>query len=400
MGHSGLICCAFLGMFSWTTLCAQVKQAESDEKPTIVQLPDFRPESMLRVPATHLTHGKFPSIDIHTHFGFRLRGSSEQLEQYVQVMDQNHIAISVSLDAMLGKSLDEHRRFLCEKYPDRFAIFVYLDWQGDGISDDWASWDCHRPDFARRSAALLRRAKDEGACGVKFFKQFGLEYRNPDGSLIQIDDRRWDPIWEECGKLGLPVIIHTADPAAFFLPIDANNERYEELLRHPEWSFHGGDFPSRESLLEALNRVIERFPKANFVGAHVANNAEDLATVSQWLDRYPNLHLDTASRIAELGRQPHTAREFFVKYQDRILFGTDGPWPEQRLGYNWRFFETHDEYFPYSEKEFPPQGMWNIYGLKLPDDVLRKFYYENACRIVPKLAAKYERAAATLSEKK
>ena len=400
MGHCRLIGWAVVGMALATALYAQEKQLDAGPKPPVVALPDFRPQSMLHVPATKLTCGKFPSVDVHTHFGFRLRGSAEQLDDYVHVMDQNRIAVSVSLDAMLGKSLDEHRRFLCEKYPDRFAIFVYLDWQGDGKIGDWASWDCQRPDFARRTVELLRRAKDEGACGVKFFKQFGLEYRNPDGTLIQIDDPRWNPIWEACGELGLPVLIHTADPAAFFLPIDAKNERYEELLRHPEWSFYGHDFPKREALLDALNRVIERFPRTNFIGAHVANNAEDLGTVAQWLDRFPNLYLDTASRIAELGRQPHTAREFCLKYQDRILFGTDGPWPNERLGYYWRFFETHDEYFPYSEKEFPPQGLWYIYGLDLPDDVLKKIYFENACRLVPGLAAIYARAAATLPASK
>lgn len=395
-------------LFGWFCLvtgwCAALgaQETKSAQTPAVpeIRLPDFRPQSMLRVPATNLKQAKFPAIDVHTHFGFRLRGSAEQLQDYVQVMDENQIAISVSLDGALGKTLDEHRRFLTDKYPDRFAIFVYLDFQGDGKDGDWASWDCHRPDFARRTAELLKEAKNAGACGVKFFKQFGLEYRNPDGSLIQIDDPRWDPIWQACGELGLPVLIHTADPAAFFLPIDAKNERYEELLRHPEWSFFGKDFPTRESLLESLNRVIERFPGTTFIGAHVANNAEDLGTVAQWLDRYPNLFLDPASRIAELGRQPHTARAFCLAYQDRILFGTDGPWPAQRLSYYWRFFETYDEYFPYSEKEFPPQGLWNIYGLGLPDDVLKKVYFENACRLIPGIAAKYARAAATFAERK
>ena len=167
--------------------------------------------------------------------------------------------------------------------------------------------------------------------GLKVFKQFGLGYRNPDGSLIRIDDQRFDPIWEICGRLNIPVIIHTADPAAFFEPIDETNERWEELSRHPDWSFHGSGFPSRKELHQARNRVIERHPDTHFIGAHVANQAEDLSEVSQWLDRYPNLWIETASRIAELGRQPYTARDFLIKYSDRILFGTDGPWPELRL---------------------------------------------------------------------
>jgi predicted TIM-barrel fold metal-dependent hydrolase len=185
--------------------------------------------------------------------------------------------------------------------------------------------------------------------------------------------------------------MHTGDPAAFFRPIDEHNERWEELRRHPDWSFYGPLWPKRDELLAARNRVIARHPKTTFIGAHVANNSEDLATVGQWLDRYPNLVVEIAARIGELGRQPYTARRFFLKYSDRIMFGTDGPRVRERLLPHWRFLETYDEYFPYAENPFPPQGLWNIYGLGLPDDVLKKVYYENAVRIIPgakeKLAA-------------
>jgi predicted TIM-barrel fold metal-dependent hydrolase len=239
----------------------------------------------------------------------------------------------------------------------------------------------------------LTEAKEQGASGLKLFKQFGLGYRNPDGTLMRIDDPRWDPIWKACGTLGFPVLVHTADPIAFFHPIDAANERWEELSRHPEWSFPADKFPSRGQLLAARNRVIARHPKTIFIGAHMANSSEDLATVSQWLDRYPNLYVEPASRIGELGRQPYTARKFCIKYADRILFGTDGPWPEKRLTYYWRFFETLDEYFPYSEKPFPPQGFWRIYGIGLPDAVLRKIYHENAIRLIPGLKQRVERFA-------
>jgi predicted TIM-barrel fold metal-dependent hydrolase len=187
------------------------------------------------------------------------------------------------------------------------------------------------------------------------------------------------------------VLIHTADPAAFFETIDERNERWEELHRRPDWSFHGPQFPKHEELLAALLRVVKRHPKTTFIGAHVASKAEDLATVGQWLDEHPNLYVDIASRIAELGRQPVTARKFFLKYQDRIIFGTDGPWPVERVRLYWRFLETEDEYFPYSEKEFPPQGFWNIYGIHLPDDVLRKVYAQNAARIIPGVQERLEK---------
>ena len=357
-------------------------------------LKNFRPKTKLRVQQTDLQRAKFPVVDVHTHFRFRFRHSPEQLDAFVELMDRNNIAVCVSLDGQLGDDFREHAAYLWTKFPNRFLIFANIDWQGDGAADDPATWACHRDDFAARTVAQLIEAKQLGASGLKLFKQFGLGYQNPDGSLLKIDDQRWDPIWKACGELALPVIIHAADPAAFFDEIDDTNERWEELHRHAEWSFPADKFPSRDELLAARNRVIKRHPETLFIGAHVANNSEDLATVSGWLNEYPNLYVGFASRIGELGRQPYTARRFFLKYADRILFSTDGPWPETRVRLYWRFLETYDEYFPYSEKEFPPQGFWNIYGVGLPDDVLKKVYHENALRIVPGLSDKLRAAAA------
>ena len=345
-------------------------------------LENFRPLPSLKVPEHRQAKAKFSVVDVHTHFRIKLKGGEKELDAFVKTMDANNIALCVSLDGQLGEKLDEHAKFLWTKYKDRFAIFANLDWQGTGKADDPASWDCQRPDFARRMARELAAAKERGACGLKIFKQFGLEYKNPDGSHLKIDDRRWDDIWRACGELGLPVLIHVADPAAFFQPIDEKNERWEELHRHSEWSFFGPQFPRQEDVFAAFLRVVKRHPKTTFISAHVANNPENLAAVSQWLDDNSNLYVELASRIGELGRQPVSARKFLLKYQDRVLFGTDGPWPEQRLRLYWRFLETEDEYFPYSEKEFPPQGFWNIYGVNLPEEVLKKVYQENAMRIV------------------
>lgn len=355
-------------------------------------LENFRPRPMLKVPEHALARAKFPVVDLHTHFRHKFRGGAAELAEWVAVMDRNQIAVCVSLDGEWGERFDEHTRLLWEKHRERFAVFANIAWQGDGRADAPATWDCQRPDFARRVARELAALKQRGACGVKIFKQFGLGYKNADGSLIKIDDRRFDEIWRACGELQLPVLIHVADPAAFFLPIDETNERWEELHRHPEWSFYGPQFPPREELLAAFLRVVERHPQTTFISAHVASNAEELATVGQWLDAYPNLHVELASRIAELGRQPVSARKFLVKYQDRVLFGTDGPWPEERLRLYWRFLETADEYFPYSERAFPPQGLWNIYGAELPDEVLRKIYQENAVKLLPNLRLTLQRA--------
>ena len=346
-------------------------------------LRNFRPQTMMHVAQTTLQRAKFPVVDLHSHFRYRLRHSEKALDAFVELMDRNHIALCVSLDGRWGDELQEHQDYLWTKYADRFLIFSNIDWQGDGEANDPKTWACQREDFTRNTIERLRDAKRRGVSGVKLFKQFGLKYRDVDGSLIKIDDPRWDPIWAECGQLGLPIILHTADPEAFFQPINEKNERWEELSRHPDWSFFGERYPSRNELLAARNRVIRRHPHTTFIGAHMANNAEDLTTVSKWLDQLPNLYVELASRIGELGRQPYTTRDFIVKYSDRVLFGTDGPWPEQRIRLYWRFLESRDEYFPYSEKEFPPQGLWNIYGVFLPDDVLRRVYHENAVRIVP-----------------
>jgi predicted TIM-barrel fold metal-dependent hydrolase len=354
-------------------------------------LENFRPKAMLKVPEHPLSRARFPVVDIHTHFRNKFRGSAEELARWVELMDRNQIAVCVSLDGQWGELLDEHAKLLWTKYRDRFAIFANIDWQGGGKANDPATWDCQRPDFGRRVAEELARAKERGACGVKIFKQFGLEYKNADGSLMKIDDKRWDAIWEACGSLSLPVLIHVADPAAFFLPIDETNERWEELHRRPDWSFFGPQFPKREDLLAALLRVCQRHRATTFISAHVASNAEDLATVGQWLDENSNLYVEIASRIAELGRQPVSSRKFLIKYQDRVMFGTDGPWPEERVRLYWRFLETADEYFPYSERPFPPQGFWNIYGLDLPEETLRRMYHGNAMRIIPGVRERVER---------
>ncbi|MEM7783155.1 MAG: amidohydrolase family protein, partial [Planctomycetota bacterium] len=322
----------------------RMAKAQNDD-PT---LRTFDPRPALKVAQTDLKNAKFFTIDVHTHFRSKIRQDRKNsLTRYVETMSRNRIALSVSLDARLGQE-DEHLEFL-RPHANRVFSFVNLDFKGDGKSNLPETWACNQPGFVRTCVEQLKVAKQKGIVGVKFFKSFGLSVRNANGSLIKIDDPRFDPFWNACGELGLPVIMHVADPVAFFQPIDSRNERWEELSRHPNWSFYGDQFPSRKELLAARNRVIARHPRTTFIGAHFANNGEDLVTVGKWLDRYPNLIIEIASRINELGRQPYTARKFFLKYQDRIMFGTDGPWPELRLRYYWRFLETYDEYFPYSE---------------------------------------------------
>jgi predicted TIM-barrel fold metal-dependent hydrolase len=376
-------------------------------------LDQFRPRSMLKAPEHEVKRAKFPVVDVHTHPQVRLEKAAdastqtasaqkkvppEALDDFVRLMDEQNIAVCVSLDGGLGFKLEDHQRLLWTEHRDRFAIFANIDFKGLGEQDKPATWDCNQPNFIERTVEQLRAAHASGVSGLKFFKEFGLGVQSADGSLAAIDDPKWDPIWETCGRLKLVVLIHTADPVAFFEPIDATNERWEELSRHPDWSFHGPKWPQHADLLAALLRVVKKHRETTFIAAHVANYPEDLASVGKWLDENPNLNVEIAARIAELGRQPFTAREFFLKYADRILFGTDGPRTAERLKLHWRFLETRDEYFPYAETPFPPQGLWRIYGVDLPEDVLKKVYYENAARLIPGIKEQSERVTTSATE--
>ena len=341
-------------------------------------------QSHLTVSNTHIASASSPVVDVHTHFFVKGRHDTTLLRQYVSMMDRNNIAVCVSLDATLFKRLDEHKKFLWHEFRDRFVVFANVDFRGSGQDDHPETWSCNQPDFVRNIVEKLKEAHRDGTIsGLKFFKDFGLRYRNSDGTLVKIDDSRWDPIWEVCGELGLPVIMHTADPSAFFEPVSPANERFFELNVHPDWSFASPNFPKRLELHEARNRVIAKHSKTTFIAAHFGNDGEDLGELRGWLDRYPNLFVEFASRINELGRQPYSARLFFEEYQDRILFGTDGPWPEARLRIYWRFLESRDEYFNYSEKQPPPQGDWRIYGIGLDAQILEKIYSLNAAKIIP-----------------
>jgi predicted TIM-barrel fold metal-dependent hydrolase len=349
------------------------------------------PRPQLVVSETHLTQASFPVVDIHTHFFVKGKHDPQLLDKYVELMDRNNIAVSVSLDATLKLRIQDHQRFLWTQYRDRFVLFANIDFRGKGIPEQPETWDCNQSDFVRNIVEELKAEVAQGTIsGLKFFKDFGLRYRNADGSLIGIDDARFDPLWKACGDLKIPVIIHTADPNAFFEPIDEAHERLRELQVHPDWSFYGSDFPARSALHAARNRVIKKHSGTTFIAAHFGNDAENLKELADWLDQYPNLFVEFSSRINELGRQPFSARQFFETYQDRILFGTDGPWPEERLRIYWRFLETHDQYFLYSEKIPQPQGDWRIYGLNLSQDILKKIYSENAIRVIPGVKQRIE----------
>jgi len=270
--------------------------------------------------------------------------------------------------------LQKHLDKLKQASPERFVVFGGVDWKA------WAELGGQFPEAA---AQRLRVQAGWGAEGLKVWKPFGLTVKDQAGKRVAVDDTRLDPIWQTAAELNLPVAIHIADPVAFFDPLDQFNERTEELQTHPDWQFPSPPFPPFQQVVDELANLVRRHPQTTFIGAHVACYAENLAWVSWLLDECPNLYVDIAARISELGRQPYTARRFFLKYAERILFGTDaGPsLPYYRSYY--RFLETDDEYFNYTpDREIQGQGRWNIYGINLPDEVLEKVYHLNAERVI------------------
>jgi predicted TIM-barrel fold metal-dependent hydrolase len=333
-------------------------------------LKDFDPQSMLHLESHDVPRAKFPVIDVHNHVNdpAGIHGEEIPPDELVRRMDRANIEKIVILTGMWGDKLQGLLDKMVKPYPDRFVVFAQYDWSK--IDD---------ANFSTEMVAQLDDSVRRGARGLKVLKDLGLGVRDRTGKLIAIDDPRLDPVWEECGRLGIPVAIHSTDPEAFFTPIDNHNERYEELISNPSWSFYGPKFPTKETLLKQRNHVFEKHPNTTFIALHVANWPENLEAVSGWLDKYPNMYVEFGAREAELGRQPRRARKFFVDYQDRILFGTDSE-PEEAMYANYfRWLETGDEYFPYWG--YPGQGRWEIYGMELPDGVLEKVYHKNADKI-------------------
>jgi hypothetical protein len=325
-----------------------------------------------------------PAIDAHVHV------HPDCARALASIMDANGLAgivnlgILEALDIPFADGMRAYRAAMGE----RMLYFPTPDFRD--VS----------PGFGERMAEALARKVDAGAAGLKIFKELGLRHRDAAGCLIAVDDPRLDPLWARAGQLGVPVLIHTADPLAFFQPLDERNERREELDLHPDWYFGAPGFPSHGALMAQLNHVIERHPATTFIGAHVGSYAEDLAYVGACLDRYPNYYVDTTARVGELGRRPaEYVRDFFLSYQDRVIFGTDLVlgWGEPGLpsdadhldsrpfyDLHWRFFETADRQIEYPG--YPIQGRWHVDALDLPPDTLDKLYSANIRRLLPHVA--------------
>jgi predicted TIM-barrel fold metal-dependent hydrolase len=360
--------------------------------------PDFKvtpevpamPKALMKFPRTSISRAKFPAVDFHLH-GRELK-TAENYQKMIKLMDGTGIGMICNMDGGFGADFDRNMK-VGEPFRDRILHFARLDFEG-----------INEPGWSAKTAAELERDFQAGAAGLKINKVLGLDLRNKDGSYIQADDVRFDPVWEMCAKHGKPVMIHISDSYGRFLPIGPENERYEAGLwrSSPEGNYYNTGQPTPDVIEKARENMHAKHPRTRFVNAHMAMLYYDMDKVAALLDKYPNADVELSATVQDLGRAPRMIREFFMKYQDRILFGSDGS-PgrgiEEFWVPHWRFLETYDEHFDHpaqlrSATGAPLHGRWRIYGIGLPDDVLRKVYYANALRYLPAARASIERQLA------
>ncbi|MDC6405928.1 MULTISPECIES: amidohydrolase family protein [Maribacter] len=328
---------------------------------------EYNPTSTLVVPGAEIKQAKFRFIDVHSH---QRDMSVEKLGSLLKDMESLNEGVMVNLSGGSGESLKEKVDNIQKSYPNRFVVFANVDFEGA----DGGEW-------GQKAAAQLEADIKNGAKGLKVFKSLGLRNTDDSGNRLAIDDSRLDPIWAKCAEMGVPVLIHAADPKSFWDDMDSDNERWLELKTHPRRKRSNTDPAPWEQIIQEQHNVFKRHPKTKFINAHMGWHANNLGKLGELLDEIPNMNVGISAVIAELGRQPQHAREFFIKYQDRILFGKDSWNPDEFPTY-FRVLESNDEYFPYYKKY---HAFWAMYGLNLPDEVLKKVYYENALNLIPGL---------------
>lgn len=330
---------------------------------------DYKPRSTLVVPEHPTPRARFPAIDVHSHLPAPI--SAADFDQVVAGMDQNNLRVLINASGASGERLRQSLQAIrSSRHRDRMVQFADVDFRNVG------------PGWGQRAAQRLEADIKAGAVGLgEISKALGLHIRKADGTRLKVDDPELDPVWAKCGELGVPILIHTAEPQEFFEPIDNRNERWLEMALYSDRRYPAGQFPRFEELIAERNRMFKKHPKTKFIAAHFAYHANDLARMGRLFDEMPNVYTEVGAILAELGRQPRAAHAFFVKYQDRILFGKDSYQPDE-FPYYWRTFETADEYFDYYRDY---HAFWKLYGMALPEAVLRKLYYGNALRIIPGL---------------
>jgi len=330
---------------------------------------EYKPRSTLVVPQHPVPRARFSVIDIHSHHPTPIQ--PDMLEKVIKANDQLNIRLIVNLSGGWGDRLRQGLAAIkSSPYPDRMVLFANVNFTNVG------------PGFGERAAKQLEEDIKAGAKGLKIFKDLGLHVRKTDGTRLKLDDPELNPIWETCARLDVPVLIHTADPAEFFQPIDFHNERWLELSLYSDRRYQDRSrFPTFEELMGERDRLFAGHPRTKFIVAHMGWHANDLGRLAGMMDRMPNIYPEVAAVLYDIGRQPRNAHDFFVKYQDRLLFGKDSYQPDE-YPYYWRVFETNDEYFDYYRDY---HAFWKLYGIGLPEQVLRKLYYQNALKITPNL---------------
>ncbi len=387
-----LLIVVFSFIYTFHTGVTNSQDARPASRPVFHPAPEVpaMPKALMKFPRTNITSAKYPALDFHFHGG-RLR-TAEDYKALVKLMDETGVGVICNMDGGFGKTFDQNIK-VGEPFKDRIIQFARLDFEG-----------INQPGWSAKTAAELERCFLAGAVGLKINKVLGLDLKNSDGTYIQSDDPRFDPIWAMCAKHNRPVMIHTSDSYGRFFAIGPENERHEAGLwrSSPEGNYYQTGQPTNEVIEKARENMHAKHPKTRFVNAHVAMLYYDMDKVAALLDKFPNADVEISASIQDLGRAPLLIRKFFLKYQDRIIFGSDGN-PgrgiEEFWVPHWRFLETFDEHFDHpaqlrSATGAPLHGRWRIYGIGLPDDVLRKVYYTNALRYLPSARASIQKQLA------
>lgn len=356
----------FSVFFSLATAC-MAQMPENTGMSTAMDFEKYDPPSTLVVPGEEVVKAKYPFIDVHSH---QWNMGSKDLDKLAGEMDELNMGVMVNLSGGSGRQITAAMENINEKQASRFIVFANVNFEGVG-NDNWGA----------EAAAQLEEDVKNGANGLKVFKNLGLRNRDTDGKRIAIDDPRLDPVWAKCGELGIPVLIHAADPKPFWDPHDENNERWLELKLKSGRKRSDADPAPWQQIIDEQHHVFRKHPKTNFINAHMGWYANDLGRLSELLDVMPNMYVEIGAVIAELGRQPRFAKAFMIKYQDRVMFGKDSYNPEEYHTY-FRVLESDDEYFPYYKRY---HAFWKMYGLSLPDEVLKKLYYKNALKVIPNI---------------
>ena len=339
-------------------------QAPTLPPPSIL---DYRPRSTLVTPSHTVPRAKFSAIDFHGHPGGQLN-SAEGLEQLGAALDAINVRVIVAANNASGEGLRRQLSLVTAspKMKDRVRILTGISFQNVG------------PGWSEKAVAQLEADVAAGAVGIgEIGKGLGLSTKKADGTRLRIDDPALNPVWEAAARLGLPVFIHTADPQEFWQPIDMTNERWLELALFPGRRYPAEEHPAFETLMTERDNLLRQNPKTTFVIAHLGWHANDLGRLSKLFEEMPNVYSEVGAVLYDIGRQPRAAHDFFVRFQDRILFGKDSFQPEE-YPYYWRVFETRDDYFDYYRDY---HASWKLYGIDLPDAVLKKVYFRNALRI-------------------